>query len=169
MLLQMAEFNSFLWPIFHLCLCVCVYTYIYIFNPWVGIDPWLGYLGSSHSLGRSPGEGKGCPLQYSGLENSMDYIVHGSQRVRHDWTQHTRLPCPSPTLGACLNSCPLSRWCHSTISSSSSVVPFSYCLQSFPALRSFQMSQFLTSGGQSTGVWASASVLPIRLFRTDFL
>ena len=76
MLLQMAEFNSFLWPIFHLCLCVCVYTYIYIFNPWVGIDPWLGYLVSSHSLGRSPGEGKGCPLQYSGLENFMDCIDH---------------------------------------------------------------------------------------------
>ena len=85
----------------------------------------------------------------------------GSWRVRHDWTQHTRLPCPSPTLGACLNSCPLSQWCHSTISSS--VVPFSYCLQSFPALRSFQMSQFLTSGGQSIGASASASVLPVNI------
>ena len=55
--------------------------------------------------------------------------------------QHTRLPCPSPTPGACSNSCPLSQWCHLTISSS--VVPFSSCLQSFKALGSFPMSQFL--------------------------
>ena len=54
--------------------------------------------------------------------------------------QHARLPCPSPTPGACSNSCPLSRWCHPTISSS--VIPFSSCLQSFPASGSFQMSQF---------------------------
>ena len=70
--------------------------------------------------------------------------------------QHTRLPCPSPTPGAYLNSCALSRWCHPT--TSSSVVPFSR-LQSFPASGSFPMSQFFTSGGQSTGVSASASVL----------
>ena len=61
--------------------------------------------------------------------------------------QHTRLPCPSPTPRACPNSCPLSQWCHPTISSS--VIPFSSCLQSFPASGSFQMSQFFTSGGQS--------------------
>ena len=61
--------------------------------------------------------------------------------------QHARPPCPSPTPGAYLNSCPLSRWCHPTISSS--VVPASSCLQSFPASGSFQMSQFFTSGGQS--------------------
>ena len=60
--------------------------------------------------------------------------------------QHTRLPCPSPTPGACSNSCPLSRWCHPTISSS--VIPFSSCLQSFPASGSFLMSQLFTSGGQ---------------------
>ena len=71
--------------------------------------------------------------------------------------QHTRLPCPSPSPGACSNSCPLSQWCHPTISSS--VVPFSSCLQSFPASGSFQMSQFFTSGGQSIGASASASVL----------
>ena len=75
------------------------------------------------------------------------------------WTaQHTRLPCLSPTPGTCSNPCPLSRWCHPTISSS--VIPFSSCLQSFPAAGSFPMSQFFTSGGQSTGVSASASVLP---------
>ena len=60
--------------------------------------------------------------------------------------QHAKLPCASPTPGACLNSCPFSRWCYPTISSS--VVPFSR-LQSFPASRSFSMSQFFTSGGQS--------------------
>jgi len=72
--------------------------------------------------------------------------------------QHTRLPCPSPTPGAYLNSCPLSRWCHPTIPSS--VVPFSSCLQSFPASGSFPVSEFFPSGGQSIGVSASASVLP---------
>ena len=75
--------------------------------------------------------------------------------------QHARLPCPSPTPGACSNSCPLSRWCHSTISSS--VIPFSFCLQSFPVSGSFPMSQFFTSGGQSIGVSASASVLPMNI------
>ena len=66
-----------------------------------------------------------------------------------------RPPCPSPTPGVHSNSCLLSRWCHATISSS--VIPFSSCLQSFPASGSFQMSQFFTSGGQSIGVSASAS------------
>ena len=71
--------------------------------------------------------------------------------------QHTRPPCPSTTPGVYPNSCPLSRWCHPAISSS--VVPFSSCLQSFPVSGSFQMSQFSASGGQSTGVSASTSVL----------
>ena len=75
--------------------------------------------------------------------------------------QHARLPCPSPTPRACSNSCPLSQWCHPTISSS--VIPFSSCLQSFPALRSFQMSQHFTSGGQSIGVSASSLVLPMNI------
>ena len=70
--------------------------------------------------------------------------------------QHTRPPCPSPTLRACSNSCPTSQWWHPTISSS--VVPFSSCLQSFSASGSFPMSQFFTSGGQSIGASASASV-----------
>ena len=72
--------------------------------------------------------------------------------------QHATLPCPSPTPGAYSNSCPLSRWCHPTISYS--VVPFSSCLQSFPASGSFLMSQFFTSGGQSIGISASASAIP---------
>ena len=73
--------------------------------------------------------------------------------------QHTRPPCPSPAPGVYPNSCPLSRWCHLTISSS--VVPFSSCLQSFPTSGSFQMSQHFTSGGQNIGVSASTSVLPM--------
>ena len=76
------------------------------------------------------------------------------------WTaQHARPPCPSPTPRADPNSCPLSRWCHPTISSS--VIPFSSCPQSFPASRSFQMSQLFALGGQSTGISASTSVLPM--------
>ena len=71
--------------------------------------------------------------------------------------QHARLPCPSPTRRACSNSCPMSQWCHPTISSSA--VPFSSCLQSFPASGSFPVSQLLTSCGQSIGASGSASVL----------
>ena len=71
--------------------------------------------------------------------------------------QHIRPPCPSLTPRACSNSCPSSRWCHPTIPSS--VIPFFSCLQSFPALGSFQMNQFFTSGGQSIGVSVSVSVL----------
>ena len=73
--------------------------------------------------------------------------------------QHARPPCPSPTPGVYPNSCPLSRWYHPTISSS--VVLFSSCPQSFLASWSFQMSQLFTSGGQSIGVSASTSVLPM--------
>ena len=75
--------------------------------------------------------------------------------------QHARLSCPSPTLRAYSNSCPSNWWCHPTISSS--VLPFSSCLQSFPALGSFPVSQFFTSGGQSIRASASASVLPMNI------
>ena len=75
--------------------------------------------------------------------------------------QHTRPPCPSPTPGACSNSRSSSHWCHPIISSS--VVPFSSCLQSLPASGSFLRSQFFASGGQSIGVSASASVLPVNI------
>ena len=76
-------------------------------------------------------------------------------------SQHARPPCPSPTPGVYSNSCPLSRWCHPTISSS--VVPFSSYLQSFPASGSFPRSQFFVSGGQSIGASALASVLPMNI------
>ena len=84
-----------------------------------------------------------------------------SDSLRPHGLQHARPPCPSPTPGACSNSCPPSQWCHLTISSS--VVPFSYCLHSFPASGSFPMSRSFTSGGQSIGVSASASVLPMKI------
>ena len=74
-------------------------------------------------------------------------------------SQHARLHCPSQTPGVYSNSCPSSRWCHPAISSS--VVSFSYCPQSLPALGSFPMSQLFSSGGQSIGVSASASILPM--------
>ena len=82
-----------------------------------------------------------------------------SDSLRPHELQHTRPPCPSQTPRVYSNSRPSSRWCHSAISSS--VVPFSSCLQSFPASGSFQMSQLFASGGQSIGVSASASVLPM--------
>ena len=75
--------------------------------------------------------------------------------------QHTTLPCASPIPGACSNSCPLSNWCHPAISSS--VFPFSSCLRSFPASGSFPVRQFFASGGQSIGVAASHSVLPMNI------
>ena len=84
-----------------------------------------------------------------------------SDSLRPHRLQHTRPPCPSPTPGVYSNSCPLSQWCHPTVSSS--VILFSSCPQSFPASGSFQMSQFLTSGGQSIGVSASVSVLPVNI------
>ena len=75
--------------------------------------------------------------------------------------QHARSPCPSPTPGVHPNSCASSWWCHSAISSS--VVPFSSCLQSLPASGSFPISQLFAWGGQSIGVSASASVLPMNI------
>ena len=80
-----------------------------------------------------------------------------SYPFRLRWLQHARLPCLSPTPEACSNSCPSGRWCHPTISSS--VIPFSSCLQSYPASGSFLVSQSFASGSQSTGVSASPSVL----------
>ena len=76
-------------------------------------------------------------------------------------SQHARPPCPLPPPRVCSNSCPSSWWCHPVISSS--VIPFSSCLRSFPPSRSFPMSQFFTSGGQCIGISASASVLPMNI------
>ena len=92
-------------------------------------------------------------LQFSHSVVSNSLQPHG--------LQHARPPCPSPTPGVYSNSCPSCWWCHPAVSSS--VIPFSSCLQSFPASGSFQMSQFFAAGGQSIGVSASSSVLPMNI------
>ena len=84
-----------------------------------------------------------------------------SDSLQAQGLQHARLPCPSPAPGVCSNSCPSSRWCHPTFSSSGA--PFFSCLQSFPASGSFPMSQFFAAGGQSIGLSASTSVLPMNI------
>ena len=90
-------------------------------------------------------------VQFSRSVVSDSLQIHG--------LQHARPPCPSPTSRAYSNSCPSNWWCHPTISSS--IIPFSSCLQSFPASGSFQMSQFFASGSQRIGASASTSVLPM--------
>ena len=120
------------------CVCVCVSIYLVPLlrkrkREVLPQPSWCGSVQSSHSV----------------VYNSL--LPHG--------LQHARLPCISPTSRACSNSCPSSRWCHPIISSS--ILPLSSCLQSFPASGSFPMNQFFTSGGQSIRIWASASVLPM--------
>ena len=100
-------------------------------------------------------------IQFSSVHSVM------SNSLRPRGLKHARPPCPSPAPGAYSNSCPLSQWCHPTISSSA--VLFSSCLQSFPASGSFQMSHSFASGGQSIGISASTSVLPMISFRMDWL
>ena len=88
-------------------------------------------------------------------------VAQSYPTLRPHEPQQARPPCPSPTAGVHPNSCPLRRWCHPAISYS--VVPFSTCPQFFPASESFQMSQLFTLGGQSIGVSASTSVLPMNI------
>ena len=97
------------------------------------------------------GWGTPVPVQFS------HSVMSDSLQPREP--QHARLPCPSTTPRVHPNPCPLSQWCHPTILSS--VIPFSSCPQSFPASGSFQMNQLFALGGQSIGVWASTSVLPM--------
>ena len=103
-----------------------------------------------------------------GIGNKSHKVLFSSVQFSHSvmsnslpphGLQHTSPPCPSPIPGVYPNSCPLSQWCHPTILSS--VVPFSSCLQSFPASGSFPMSQFFALGGQSIRVSASTSILPM--------
>ena len=105
---------------------------------------------SMHVLTSCPGTCQGSLLLFSLSVMSDSLQPHA--------LQHTSLPCPSPTPGACSNSCPLSQWCHPSILSS--VTPFSSYLQSFPASGSYLMSQFYASGAQSIGASALTSVLP---------
>ena len=115
----------------------------------------------------------GCKLRAANNDSSVQFScsVVSDSLWPHE-PQHTRPPCPSPTPRVHPNRCPLSWWCHPTISSS--VIPFSSCPQSFPASGSFQMSQLFSSGSRSIGVSASTSVLPMRhpgliSFRMDWL
>ena len=107
---------------------------------WFFVTPWTAACQASLSI-----------ISYSVMSDSL--WPHG--------LQHARPPYPSSTLGTCSNSRPLSQWCHPTISSS--IIPFSSHLQSFPKSGSFHMSQLFASGGQSTGVSASALVLPMNI------
>ena len=104
---------------------------------------------SSINEGLGPGS---LLVQFSSFQFSRSVV---SNSLQPHGLQHTRLPCPSPTPRAYSNSCPLSQWCHPTISSS--ILPFSSCLQSFPSSGSFPVNQFFVWGGQSIGVSASAS------------
>ena len=97
-------------------------------------------------------------VQFSSIQFSHSVM---SDSLRPHGLQHVRPPCPSPTAGVYSNSCPLSRWCQPTISSS--VIPFSSSRQSFPASGSFPMSRLFASGSQSIGVSASTSVLPMNV------
>ena len=112
----------------------------------------MGFPGGASVNNLSANVGDASSIQFSHWVVSNSLWPHG--------LQHASLPCPSPTPRACSNSCPLSQWCHPTISSF--VIPFS-CLQSFLASGSFQMSQFFASDGQSFGVSASTSVLPMNI------
>ena len=118
---------------------------------WVGIFPTQGLNPSLLHCRRIFYQ-----LSHSSVQFSRSVV---SDSLRPHEPQHARPPCPSPTLRVHPNSCPLSRWCHPTISSS--LVPFSSCPQSFPASGSFQMCQLFASGDQRIGVSASTSVLPM--------
>ena len=116
---------------------------------WYQVQYWFWLISNSTFMIKNTKPIPNCQFSCSIMSNSLQ--SHG--------LQHTRLSCPSTTPWACSSSCPLSRWCHPAISSSA--IPFSSCPQSFPASGSFPMSQFFASGGQSIGLSASTSVLPM--------
>ena len=100
-------------------------------------------------------------LNIQGRELRLAAVSQSRLTLQPHGLRHASLPCPSPSPGPCSNPCPLSRWCHPT--TSSSVIPFSSHLQSFPASGSFPLSWLFASGGWSIGVLASASVLPMNI------
>ena len=134
------------------CVCACVYIHTHSSNRANG-QFWVTYksIDPNHMLSQHPATLPPFTVQFSCLVVSNSSQPHGPQ--------DSRPPCPSPMPGVYPNSCLLSQWCHPTISSS--VIPFSSCLQSFPASGSFQRSQLFASGGQSIGVSASTAVLPM--------
>ena len=107
-----------------------------------------------------PARGHRSPWDKAPFHTMLSLVAQSCPTLRPLGLQNTRLPCPSSAPRACSNSCPSSQWCHPTILSS--IVPFS-CFRSFPASGSFPVSQCFTSGGQSIGVSASASVLPVNV------
>ena len=130
-----------------------------------GIESTLNWIEQFNSLTIGATQ-KACLKILQKIQSTwIDFSVQFNPSVVSDslWPsglQHARLPCPSPTPRAYSNSCPSSWWCNPNISSS---VPFSSCLQSFPASRSFPMSQFFASGTESIGISTSASVLPMNI------
>ena len=149
-------------------LCVCVYTtiklclmvpYWYVLQFYLLIVISLVILlcvSSFPSPILTPVMGR--KVQFNSVQFSHPVM---SNSLRPHRLQNSRPPCPSPTPRTCSNSCPWSRWCHPAISSF--VIPFSSCLQSFPASGSFPVSQLTTSGGQNIGASASASVTPMNI------
>ena len=125
---------------------------------WVIPGICIQHLKWAHSCSSEPSACRACANSNLLLLFSCSVV---SSSLQLFGLQHARPPCPSPSPGACSNSCPLSQGCHPTISSS--IIPFSSCLQSFPASGSFLMSRLLAWGGQSIGVSASASVLPVNI------
>ena len=116
----------------------------------------IAFFNKAQALGRAGRNFFGRPVWTDMFSCSVMFDSLWPHGLQHVW-----LPCPSPSPGVWSNSCTLSQWCHPTISSS--VIPFSSCLQSFPASGSFPMSSLFASGGQSTGPLASAIVLPISI------
>ena len=141
----------------------CLPDFAQVYVHWIAIQPSHPLLLSSSAFDLSQHQGL---FQWIGSLHQVAKILElqfsrsvMSDSLRPHELQHARPPCPSPTPGVHPNPCLLCRWCHPTISSSA--VPFSSHLQSFPASGSFQMSQPSASGGQSIGVSASTSVLPM--------
>ena len=141
----------------HVSTCLCVIVFSNILSSAMAFVQWIS---SINKPKRSQANSK--------LHNKIELLILwiyfvDVQSLSHinclqpHGLQHVRIPCPSPTPGACSNSCPLSQWCHPTISSSA--VPFSSCLQSFPVSGSFLKSWLSKLGGQSIGASASVSVL----------
>ena len=133
----------------------CIYLAIFCLTIWHcrgGLKHWMRrQVGERQTLNRSEDEliqsSVLMGIQFSSVQFSRSVV---SDSLRPCESQHARPPCPSPTPGIYSNSCPSSQWCHPAISSS--VIPFSSCLQSLPASGSFLMSQLFAWGGQSTGV-----------------
>ena len=156
-----------------MCVCTCVHTYMKIYTnmhsaSWAF---WLKQPCFPYSLVSMIFHSTQWEVFKRRFEGGViNFILHSSSSsvaqlcptLPPGELQHTRPACPSPAPRVHPNPCPLSWWCHPTISSS--VIPFSTCPQSFPASGSFQMSQFFASGGQSIGVSVSTSVLPLNIY-----